>query len=73
MKNFTESTIEETTLEWSKEIGHTIVFGNDIAPKNMLASLRDGMSMLRVMRGEVMNYFQSPLSITPLFNGVVEL
>ena len=73
MTHFTESTLEETVLEWFKDMGYTIAFGNDIAPKNMLASLRDGMSMLRVMRGEVMNYFQSPLSITPLFNGVVEL
>jgi type I restriction enzyme, R subunit len=32
MTNFTESTIEETTLEWLKAMGYTIVFGNDIAP-----------------------------------------
>ena len=50
---FTESTIEETALEWLKDMGYTIVFGNDIAPKNMLASLRDGLSLPRVMRGEV--------------------
>jgi len=29
---FTESTIEETALEWLKDMGYTIVFGNDIAP-----------------------------------------
>jgi type I restriction enzyme, R subunit len=30
--HFTESTIEETALEWLKDLGYTIVFGNDIAP-----------------------------------------
>ena len=42
---FTESTIEETTLEWLKNLGYTIVFGSDIAPKYAPASLRDGLSM----------------------------
>ena len=32
MTHFTESTIEETALEWLKDMGYTIVFGNDIAP-----------------------------------------
>jgi type I restriction enzyme, R subunit len=32
MSSFTESTIEETALEWLKDMGYTIVFGNDIAP-----------------------------------------
>jgi len=52
MTHFTESTLEETALEWLKDMGYAIFFGNDIAPKNMLASLRDGLSLL-VMRGEV--------------------
>jgi type I restriction enzyme, R subunit len=29
---FTESVVEETALEWLKDMGYTIVFGNDIAP-----------------------------------------
>ena len=52
MTHFTEPTIEETALEWLKDLGYAIIFGGDIAPENMLASLRDGMSMLRVMKGE---------------------
>ncbi len=32
MTHFTESTIEETALEWFKDLGYTIVFGGDIAP-----------------------------------------
>jgi type I restriction enzyme R subunit len=32
MTHFTESTIEETALDWLKDLGYTIVFGNDIAP-----------------------------------------
>ena len=32
MTHFTESTIEETALEWLKDMGYTIVFGGDIAP-----------------------------------------
>ena len=32
MTHFTESTIEETALEWLKDMGYTIVFGNEIAP-----------------------------------------
>ena len=51
--HFTESSIEETALEWFKDMGYAIVFGNDIAPENTLASLRGGMSLPRVMRGEV--------------------
>ena len=32
MTHFTESTIKETALKWLKDMGYTIVFGNDIAP-----------------------------------------
>jgi hypothetical protein len=53
MTHFTESAIEETALDWLKDMGYTIAVGNDIAPKNMLASLRGGMSLLRVMKGKV--------------------
>lgn len=50
MTHFTETIIEETALEWLKNLGYTIVFGNAITPENMLAGLRDGLSMPRVMR-----------------------
>jgi hypothetical protein len=29
---FTESTLEETALEWLRDLGYSIVYGNDIAP-----------------------------------------
>ena len=32
MTHFTESIIEDTALEWLKDLGYTVVFGNDIAP-----------------------------------------
>ncbi len=58
MSHFTESTIEETALEWLKDMGcQRIAFGE--TDKRMktdscaLASLRGGMSLPRVMRGEV--------------------
>jgi hypothetical protein len=44
MTHFTESIIEETALEWLKDMGYTIVFGNDIARS---------VSAPRLMRGEV--------------------
>ncbi len=53
MTHLTESTLEETALAWLRNLGYSIVFGNDIAPETTLASLRDRKSMLRVMRGEV--------------------
>ena len=34
---FTESVIEETALEWLKDLGYTIVFGGDIAPEEPAA------------------------------------
>ncbi len=59
MTHFTESTIEETALEWLKDMGcQQIAFGEtDKQMKTdscMLASLRSGMSMLRAMKGEVL-------------------
>jgi hypothetical protein len=51
MNNFTESTIEETALEWLKDLGYVIVFGGDIAPENTLASLHGGM-LLEVAKGQ---------------------
>ena len=50
--HFTESSIEETALEWFKDMGYAIVFGGEIAPENRLASLRGGISLPRVVRGE---------------------
>ena len=50
MTHFTESTIEEAALEWIKDMGYTIVFGNDIAAENTLASMRGWMSTARVKR-----------------------
>lgn len=35
MTHFTESTIEQTALDWLHDLGYTIVFGNDIAPVAM--------------------------------------
>ena len=32
MTHFTESTLEETALAWLRDLGYSIVFGNDIAP-----------------------------------------
>lgn len=64
MSSFTESIIEETALEWLKDMGcQRIAFGE--TDKRMkshngtmtdswaLACLRGGMSLPRVMRGDV--------------------
>lgn len=52
---FTESTIEQAAIDWLKDLGYDYVFGPEIAFDGVVsvASLRDGMSMSRVMRGEV--------------------
>ena len=34
---FTESVIEQTALDWLKEMGYTIAFGGDIAPEEPAA------------------------------------
>ena len=41
MTHFTESIIEETALEWLKDMGYTIVFGGDIAPEEPERSSRE--------------------------------
>jgi hypothetical protein len=33
MTHLTESTLEETTLEWLRDLGYSIVFGRDIPPE----------------------------------------
>lgn len=35
--SFTESIVEETALEWLKDLGYTIVYGGDIAPEEPAA------------------------------------
>ena len=50
--SFTESTIEQAAIDWLKDLNYVIVFGSDIAPRNTLASLRDGL-LPKLMRGEV--------------------
>lgn len=37
MTHFTESTIEQTALDWLKDLGYTIAFGGDIAPEEPAA------------------------------------
>lgn len=37
MSHFTESTIEQTALDWLKEMGYAILFGGDIAPEEPAA------------------------------------
>jgi len=37
MTHFTESTLEETALEWLRDLGYSIVFGNEIAPDETAA------------------------------------
>lgn len=53
MTYFAESTIEETALEWFKDLGYTIVFGDDIALGNIMVSLRDRLSQPKLVRSEV--------------------
>lgn len=53
---FTESSIEQATIDWLKELGYEYAFGLEIAFDGVVrvVRLRDGMSSLpRVMRGEV--------------------
>lgn len=50
--SFTDSIVEENTLEWFKDLGYAIVFGGDIALGSILASLRNGLSMPKLIRGE---------------------
>ena len=32
MTHLTESTLEETVLEWLRDLGYAVIYGNDIAP-----------------------------------------
>lgn len=52
MIHINEELIEQATLGWLKDLGYTIVFGNDISPRNMIASLRYSL-LPKLMRGEV--------------------
>jgi len=52
MPTFTASTIKETVLGWLKDLGYTIFFGGDIAPRGTVTSLR-GSLLSKLMRGEV--------------------
>ena len=52
---FTESIIEQTTIDWLKDLGYSYAFGPEIAFDSfvgMLASLRDTL-LPKLMRGEV--------------------
>jgi hypothetical protein len=53
---FTESTIEQAAIDWLKELGYEYAFSPETAFDGFvrtIARLRDGLSMPRVMRGEV--------------------
>ncbi len=50
MTHFTESTIEETALDWLKD--NAIALDCDFPRENTLASLRDSL-LPKLMRGEV--------------------
>ncbi len=52
---FTESTIEQATIDWLKDLGCDYAFGPDLAFDGVIqtpASLRD-MLLPKLMRGEV--------------------
>lgn len=53
MNSFTESIIEETELKRLKDIGYIILFGGVTASEKVLTSLRDSLSMPKLVRGEV--------------------
>src|SRR5258707_7400545 len=44
---FTESTIEETALDWLKDLGYSIVYGGDIAPDEPAAELENYGEVIR--------------------------
>jgi len=55
MSNFTESTIEQASIDWLKDLGYGYAFDPMIAFDGnvcSLARLRDGLSLPRVMQGE---------------------
>ena len=41
MTHFTESTIEETSLDWFRNLGYAIVYGGDIAPEEPAAERKN--------------------------------
>jgi hypothetical protein len=53
--SFTESTIEQAAIDWLQELGYDYAFGPEIAFDSgvRVVRLRDGMSLPRMMRGEV--------------------
>lgn len=56
MINFTESIIEQATIDWIRDLGSFHAFGPEIAFDGYvcsLARLRDGLSMPQLMRWEV--------------------
>lgn len=52
MTHFSGSTLEETALEWLRDLGYSVVYGNDITSKNMQARLRYSL-LPSLMRGKV--------------------
>ena len=52
MTYFTESTIEETTLGWLKEVRYTIVFGGDITPDEPAAERENYSEVILAGRGK---------------------
>ena len=53
---FAESTIEQAAIDWLKDLGYSYAFGPEIAFDGdvcMLVSLRNGLSLPKLMRGEV--------------------
>jgi hypothetical protein len=51
MKSFAESTIEETALEWLKDLGYAIVFGGDIAPEESVAERERYLGTIQPLTG----------------------
>lgn len=52
MSPFTESAFEETVLEWLKDLGNTIVFGDDVASIYTAVSQQNSL-LPKLTRGEV--------------------
>ena len=52
MPMLTESTLEETALDWTKDLSYAIAFGCNIASRGTVASLQDSL-LSKLMRGKV--------------------
>lgn len=52
MTSLTESILEVTAFESWRNLGYSILSGNDIAPAYRLTSLRDSL-LSKLMRGEI--------------------